>query len=126
LARQPRLIDEGGGGCPSASFVEIGIEAKRRADSAEAGQESFDTQSTNRLPGESRGPSLPPHEPVIAGKVLQLLEKSEAMEPWVPAFAGNMIGEVADFHLDWGFLLSPAAHSAICRIRVPFRRVTLR
>jgi hypothetical protein len=40
---------------------------------------------------------FPLHEPVTAGKALQSLEKFEAAEAWIPAFAGTAKAEVVNF-----------------------------
>jgi hypothetical protein len=42
---------------------------------------------------------------VVVGKLLQLLEKFGAAEPWVPAFAGKAGAEVANFSSRSGYLL---------------------
>jgi hypothetical protein len=47
-----------------------------------------------------------PHEPVTAGKALQSLEKFEAAEAWIPAFAGTAQAEVANFSSRSGYLPS--------------------
>ena len=61
-------------------------------------------------PAKSRGPSLPPQEPVIVGKALQSLYKFERAAPWVAASAGTARVEVADFHLDRDTCLASPLH----------------
>jgi hypothetical protein len=67
--------------------------------SEESEQESFGIRST-RLPRRKLGSIVPPRELVVAGKLLQLLEKFGAAEPWVPAFAGKREQKLPIFHLD--------------------------
>jgi hypothetical protein len=69
------------------------------------------------FPGESRGPSFPPHEPVIAVKTCSQLEKFEAAEAWIPAFAGTAKAEVANFSNWSGYLPSLGRETHHVRIR---------
>jgi hypothetical protein len=67
---------------------------------------------------------LPPHEPVTAGKALQSLEKFEAAEAWIPAFAGTAKAEVANFFISVLILAQP--RSVFRQIGAGQRRITLR
>jgi hypothetical protein len=87
-----------------------------------AGQESFGNRST-RLPRRKPGSIVPPHELVVVGKLLQLLEKFGASEPWVPAFAGKTGAEVANFFISTWILAQPLRFSAprLLAVRQPLQ-----
>ena len=63
-------------------------------------------------PAKSRGPSLPPQEPVIVGKHCNHL-KFERAAPWVPASAGTARVEVADFSSRSEYLPNLSASPAL-------------
>ena len=56
---------------------------------SEAEQESCGNRATH-LPRRKAGVHRSHHEPVIAGKALQSVEKFEAAEAWTPAFATEL------------------------------------
>jgi hypothetical protein len=84
----------------------------------EAGQESFGKRSA-RLPRRKPGSIVPPHELVIVGKLLQLLEKFGAAEPWVPAFRRENGSRSCQFFISIWILAQPLRRSALRLLR-PF------
>jgi hypothetical protein len=71
--------------------------------SIEAEQESFGNRTTHP-PRRKPGSILPTARAAIAGKALQSLEKFEAAEAWIPAFAGTARAEIANLSSWSGYL----------------------
>jgi hypothetical protein len=63
-----------------------------------------------RFPGESRGLPVPPREPGAHWQDVAILRRSEAADPWIPAFAGKARVPVDDFLSRSAYLPSLSAY----------------